>query len=307
MSLKSCLFALLIGVSCHAGYGGEARFTEIAPGVYVRPGVQEVANTRNHGHIANLGFIVGTERVAVVDAGGTRAEAEAVLSAVRQVTRLPVAYLILTHMHPDHTLGSGVFADRGIEIIGHAKLADALHRRQSVYLAAATEELGQQAAGTRVAMPNVGVATGQVETLDLGGRVLELRAYPTAHTDNDLTVLDRRTGVLWLSDLLFVERIPVIDGSLLGWMRVMDEIAALDVKTVVPGHGPVREDWQAALGRQRAYLEVVANGVRREIRSGGTIRRAMESVGQGERENWLLFDEYHGRNVTAAFVELEWE
>lgn len=290
-----------------AGEGDELHFTEIAPGVYLRPGAQEVADARNHGRIANLGFIVGEEKVAVIDSGGSRSEGEAVLRAVRRVTDLPVAYLILTHMHPDHVLGSGAFADQGIEIVGHAKLADALTRRQSNYVDAALAQLGEQAEGTRVAMPTVGVATGEVHTLDLGGRILELRAYPTAHTNNDLTVADPQTGLFWLSDLLFIDRIPVIDGSLLGWLRVMDELATLEATTVVPGHGPVREDWKAALKRQRAYLEAVADGARREIRAGGTISTAVQKVALPEAESWLLFDQYHGRNVTAAFVELEWE
>ena len=45
--------------------------------------------------------------------------------AVRRVTDLPIAWLILTHMHPDHALGAAAFADHGIQIIGHANLGDA--------------------------------------------------------------------------------------------------------------------------------------------------------------------------------------
>jgi len=301
------LLLALFSASSTADQEHGLAFKEIAPGIYLRPGVQEVADAANRGHIANLGFIVGQERVAVIDSGGSRAEGEAVLRAVRSVTDLPVAYLILTHMHPDHVLGSGAFADQGIEIIGHANLADALVRRQSFYLDAALEHLGNAAVGTRIALPESGVAAGQVRELALGDRVLELRGYPTAHTNNDLTVLDRTTGTLWLSDLLFVERIPVVDGSLLGWLRVMDEIAMTDAATVIPGHGPIGPGWKAALERQKRYLETIAEGARREIQGGGDIRRTVETVGREERDNWLLFDDYHGRNVTAAFVELEWE
>ena len=281
--------------------------TEIAPGLYLRPGVQEVADVHNHGHIANLGFIVGDERVAVIDAGGSRAEGEALLAAVRAVTALPVAYLILTHMHPDHVLGSGVFADAGVQVIGHANLADALVRRQDFYVDGALEHLGAQAQGSRVAMPTIGVAAGEILELDLGRRVLELRGYPTAHTNNDLSVLDRSTGVLWLSDLLFVERIPVIDGSLLGWLAVIDQLSAAQVASVVPGHGPYGGDWKAALTKQRVYLEAVADGVRGQLRAGGGLSSAVETVAIDQRAKWLLFDDYHGRNVTAAYVELEWE
>jgi len=280
---------------------------EIAPGVYLHEGAQEVASAQNGGHIANIGFVVGAERVTVIDSGGSFEEGMAVRRAVRRVTQLPIAYLILTHVHPDHTLGAAAFAEEGVEIVGHENLADAQARRGPFYLERARELLGAQAEGTRVVMPTTGVPAGETRLLDLGGRTLELRAYPTAHTNNDLTVYDETTGTLWLSDLLFVQRIPVLDGSLLGWLRVMDDLAGTEARRVVPGHGPAQTDWHRALAEQRRYLEGLAAGIRSELRSRGDISQAVRTVGQEERGRWLLFDEYHGRNVTAGFVELEWE
>jgi len=37
------------------------------------------------------------------------------------------------------------------------------------------------------------------------------------------------------------------------------------------------------------------------------IEAAVKTVGRSERGKWLLFDDYHGRNVTQAFKEVEWE
>ena len=191
------------------------------------------------------------------------------------------------------------------EFIGHANLADALARRGEFYRERALADLGEAAAGTRLVVPESGVAT--VRELDLGGRILELHAHPTAHTNNDLSVLDRRTGTWWLSDLLFVDRIPVIDGSLLGWLRELDAIDQVPAQRLVPGHGGVPADRHAAVAKQRHYLQTLAEGVRAVLRRQGTIEEAVDSVGLAESGHWLLFDDYHRRNVTAAFVELEWE
>ena len=77
--------------------------------------------------------------------------------------------------------------------------------------------LGIEAAGD-YAKPDM-LVTG-TQTLDLGGRTLTLQTYPTAHTDNDMTILDEATATLWTGDLLFVGRIPALDGSIIGWLSM---------------------------------------------------------------------------------------
>ncbi|MEW8028823.1 MAG: quinoprotein relay system zinc metallohydrolase 2 [Candidatus Thiodiazotropha sp.] len=332
-----CFRVLSIGIVLFLGVDGlQARtpdVREIAPGIFVRPGIQEEFSTHNHGHIANIGFIVGSERVAVIDTGSSYREGLALRKLIREITRLPIKYVVLTHMHPDHALGAAAFNQDDPVYIGHENLADALARRQSTYLNRMKQMLGNIAEGTQMVFPSQSVGINQMKELDLGGRSLHLHAYPTAHTNNDLSVYDDKTGTLWLSDLLFVERIPVVDGSLLGWLKVIDKLSkqgcvavspdeamgrsiALEteaggqcgkVMRIVPGHGSVVSQWQGALADQRRYLESIATGIRAIIKQGGTITEAVESVGREEKRNWLLFNDFHGRNVTAVFAELEWE
>lgn len=309
MSRISRLLTLLLLLSAFASplLAFEQPVVEVAPGIYLRPGLQEVTDAHNQGHIANLGFIVGEQRVAVIDTGNSYREGLALRRAIREITNLPIAYVILTHMHPDHTLGATAFDHDGAVFVGHAALKDALIRRQDYYLKRLREVLGNAAEGSGVVYPSLTVDVGRERVLDLGGRKLVLHAYPTAHTNNDLSVFDEKTRTLWLSDLLFVKRIPVVDGSLTGWLKVMDGLQGLDVARVVPGHGPVASDWKRALADQRRYLGTLATGIRQIIQHNGTIEEAVEKVGREEKKRWLLSDEYHGRNVTAGFVELEWE
>jgi quinoprotein relay system zinc metallohydrolase 2 len=279
--------------------------TAIAPGVYVHRGVQADPSPANRGAIANIGFIVGGACVAVIDTGGSPPVGHALRSAVRAVTPLPICYVINTHVHPDHVFGNVAFAPDRPEFVGHAKLAAAMQARGRAYLAALKRVLGPDAADAALIEPTRAVA-GEVE-LDLGGRKLRLRAWPTAHTDHDLTVFDEKTGTLWLSDLLFVERIPVVDGSLRGWLEVLSELKRVPVRRVVPGHGPVTSDWPAAGAAQERYLRQLLVETRAALRAKKTLPEAVATVGGGERSRWLLFDAYHRRNVTAAFAELEWE
>src|SRR5215471_3812003 len=279
--------------------------TEIAPGIFVHNGVQEEASPANEDAIANIGFIVGDETVAVVDPGGSFAEGHALRAAIRLHTEKPIRYVILTHVHPDHIFGAAAFRGDYPDFIGHVKLAGALAQRGDYYLRRLQGALDEGADGTEVVPPTVPVADRLA--LDLGNRHLVLRAHRPAHTDNDLTVFDEKTRTFWLGDLLFVDRIPVIDGSLVGWLNQLNELTSIPAERAVPGHGPVSVPWPEEAAPERRYLEAVARDTREAIKSGIGIANAYRQVANSERGHWLLFDEYHPRNVTAAYKELEWE
>jgi quinoprotein relay system zinc metallohydrolase 2 len=277
---------------------------EVAPGLFMRPGLDEDASARNDNAIANIGFVVGRRAVAVFDPGGSRADGERLRAAIVARTRLPIRYVVMSHVHPDHLFGAGAFERDRPEFVGHARLPRALSQRADYYRKRLVAVLGAERAGTAV-MPTR-LVQGRME-LDLGGRVLELTAHEVGHSDNDLTVLDRVSGTLLASDLLFVRRVPSLDGSLRGWLEQLEELKQVAARRAVPGHGPTGVDWpqgSADLGR---YLGTLLRETREALRKGIPIEEAVNVVGLSERDRWRLFDDYHGGNVTQAFKELEWE
>ena len=278
--------------------------TEVAPGIHVRQGVHEEATVENQDGIANIGFIVGGAAVAVMDPGGSRADGERLRASIRSRTDLPIRYVVMTHLHPDHVFGAGAFAADKPVFVGHARMAGMLVQRGDFYRNSLADVLGIEEAGD-YAKPNLFIEdTG---TLDLGGRTLQLRAHPTAHTDNDLSILDETTGTLWMGDLLFVDRVPALDGSILGWLAQTKALRASPATHAVPGHGPAIVSWPEAAGPQERYLGGLVRDIRAIISHGGDIEQAVATVGLAERKRWVLFDDYNGRNVTSAFKELEWE
>jgi quinoprotein relay system zinc metallohydrolase 2 len=277
--------------------------TEVAPGVYAHIGVIAPMTRQNEGAIANVGFVVGRDAVAVIDSGGSVRQGRRLLAAIRTVTPSPVRYLVNTHVHPDHIFGNATF--EGAAVIGHANLPRALAVRGRFYLDAFRRVLGDALMADVKVVPPTQVVERETR-IDLGNRVLVLRAWRAAHTDHDLTVLDEATGTLFAGDLVFLRHVPVLDGSLKGWLAAIEELAAVPARRVVPGHGPVT-GWPAALEDQRRYLERLAQDVRASIERGDTIAAASQSVAQSERGKWELFDETNARNATAAYAELEWE
>jgi quinoprotein relay system zinc metallohydrolase 2 len=279
--------------------------TEIAAGVFVHGGVHEEASPANNDAIANIGFVLGDDAIAVIDPGGSAREGRELRAAIRARTDRPIRYVILTHVHPDHIFGATAFRDDHPDFVGHAKLPGALAQRGGYYLRRLRGALGDGAESSEIVAPTL-LVSDRLE-LDLGGRRLVLRAHGPAHTDNDLTILDDKTRTLWLSDLLFVDRLPVVDGSLVGWLEELDHLTAIAANRAVPGHGPAAVPWPAAAEPERRYLETLVRETRAAIKAGASIAVAVSEVGRSERGRWLLFDEFHPRNVTASYKELEWE
>lgn len=280
--------------------------TEAAPGLFVHKGQHALPDPDNLGDQANIGFVIGEDAVAVIDAGGSRAVGEALYGAIRARTDLPVRWLVLTHMHPDHVFGASVFVEAGARVIGHAKLPAALGARAETYDATLAREAGPAATiGSEIVLPDETVAT--TRAIDLGGRVLMLEAHPTAHTDNDLSVFDRATETWWLSDLVFHEHLPTIDGSVLGWLALMDDLAARPAARMVPGHGGPVLPWPEGADAMRAYLAALVAETRAAIARGDSLGSAAPVIGAGLGEGWALFETFNTRNATAAYRELEWE
>jgi quinoprotein relay system zinc metallohydrolase 2 len=278
---------------------------QIAPGVYVHWGLQEFSDTKNHGAIANIGFIVGQRCVAVIDTGGSPDQGLALKNAIENTTSKPICYVINTHVHPDHIYGNSAFKSAGIKFVGHEKLARAMSTRGDYYIQKAPELLGITLTAKDIIPPDV-IVSGEMD-LDLGGRILKLTAHPVAHTDNDLSVYDPQTDTLWLSDLLFIEHLPSIDGSLKGWLAELDKLQTKSYKFVIPGHGSLVSDWPKSMLPEKEYLSAMLTEVRAAIKKGVFLEDAVKTIGLSFKDRWKLFEEFHRKNVTKVYAELEWE
>jgi len=306
LSRRHALFAGLC-LCCLPTLGRAAEsFTleEVGPGIFVRKGLIADATADNADAIANIGFLIGRDGVLVTETGGSLADGQWLRAEIAKRTPKPITHVVLTHVHPDHVFGAGAFVQDRPVFIGHAKLAEALGARGEFYRKRLVELLGEDRTGP-VVYPTMSVA--DTAEIDLGDRRLTFTAHGPAHTTCDLSMRDSGSGLLFPADLLFVNRIPSLDGSLRGWLTEIERLKAMGATRAVPGHGPVAVELAPALADLSGYLTALRDGTRAAIAKDVPIEKAVASVAQDQRDRWALFDTYNGRNVTVAYQELEWE
>ena len=279
---------------------------EVVDGLFVHFGKQEDSNTLNKGDIANIGFIIGSKSIAVIDTGGTPEIGKSLQKKIKEISKLPISHIIITHSHPDHFFGTQELINNNTIVLGHEKLERALINNFEFYKNLQFNLIKQESIKqAKLIVPNQTVKVGSIETIDVGNREIEIQAWKSGHTDNDLSIYDKKTKFFW-SENIFIQRVPSIRASIKGWKSNLDETLKMDIDTIIPGHGPLKKK-NEAIKPMMNYFDRLIKEVRKFHKSGKTLKETQNRAAPKNKERWLLFDSYHSSNVTKTFTELEWE
>lgn len=235
---------------------------QVAPDTWVFVGATEDFSPRNGGNIVNTGFIVTPAGVLVIDTGPSLLYGRQMRQAIARVTDRPVVQVINTHHHPDHFFGNQAFPGlpilalpetvRGETAEGGA-FADNMYRMNGDWMKD-TEPL---AAGP-APVP---------DRLELGGHRLEFLRL-AGHTDGDLALFDRTTGVLFAGDLVFHDRAPTTaHAHIRRWLDSLAYLAGLPFRVLVPGHGMPSQD-ALPIAQTRDYLTWLDASLRQSVEEG---------------------------------------
>jgi glyoxylase-like metal-dependent hydrolase (beta-lactamase superfamily II) len=187
----------------------------------VKPGVYMVV-----GNGGNSTVVVGPSGVVLVD---TKNPGEKIYDElndkIKSVTPEPVAEVLITHHHADHSGNTLLFLNHGVPVIGHQDELEALQ----TYASNATP---------RPTPPSI--AYNSELTTTAGGVKVEAHHWGAGHTGGDTVVYFPAQKVVAGGDEV-VAVTPNVDypfgGSVTGWLKSLDAIAKLDFDYIIPGHG----------------------------------------------------------------------
>jgi glyoxylase-like metal-dependent hydrolase (beta-lactamase superfamily II) len=196
---------------------------EVRSGVYVA--VSEAESV-------NLGLIVGSQRIMLVDTGSSPERGRALRTSLAAVTDKPLSAVVVTHWHAGHAFGLVAFAD--MQRIAHESVR---LRLTSPEAAAEAERLGLQP--DELGQPDVEVAVATA--IDLGDRRVEIVHIGRGHTDGDLLVVVPDADLLFAGDLINSAGPPALgpDSVPEEWPATLDGVIGLMTATTlaIPGHG----------------------------------------------------------------------
>lgn len=273
-------------------------------------GPYEGPSAANRGYRMNMGFVRGANAIAVVDSGYSPEMAEEMLRRIRELTPLPVRYVVNTNSQAHRFMGNDVFHAAGAEIIASTEAAARMANEGAGFAATVARTLRQRE--DAIAAPKAPARlldAGQAATLDLGGGVkLAVRHFGRAHTRGTLVVEVAPDATVFAGDILYGGRLPALipDGHVGEWIKRYDGLRKLKARTFVPGHGepgPLKRFEHATY----AYLTAIKAHMDGAVEKGIGVGEAMASFDASPWRELANFEELAGRNASLAYLEAEAE
>jgi len=187
----------------------------------------------------NIGIVVGNRATLVVDTGMGPRNGQNIARAAAKLSSNQKLFLTTTHFHPEHAAGEAGFPPGTILLRNNAQQREMeLHGQEMIDMFSSRSALNKELlTGATLRTPDV-LFDSELK-LDLGGVTVRLLWFGGAHTKGDLLTFVEPDGTLISGDVVQNKTVPGIfgdGGTPASWLAVLDKIAALDVKHVLPDH-----------------------------------------------------------------------
>lgn len=277
---------------------------QVATNVYAVIGDLAGQTYENDGLNNNLGFVVSDKGVLVINTGPSQRVAKALHAAIQKITQQPIKWAVNVNSQNHYWLGNDYFKSLGATLVASQEGERVMREMGAQQLETNQTLLKEKAAGTKLAYPTE-LVTDKRE-LKLGKTVVQLLHFGPAHTPGDMVVWLPAQKILFAGDLIYTERllavIPI--GNSANWIEAFDKLAALNPKTIVPGHGRPTTIEQARRDT-RDYLTYLRTEAKRVLDTTGSLQDAVEKTDQSRFRSLVNFDLLARRNMNQVFQEVE--
>jgi glyoxylase-like metal-dependent hydrolase (beta-lactamase superfamily II) len=212
--------------------------------------------------VPNVGIVIGSRAVLVIDPGLGRRNGEAVLGEVRTLTGHDELYIASTHFHPEHTTGAIAFP-------ATAKYIDATVQEDEFAqngMAMVRSFAGRSAVTAGLlkdaARRPADITFDREYALDLGGVHVHFVVVGPTHTRGDTGFFVEEDHVLFAGDVVMNQSFLAASAvsSLTAWLKAFDTFEAFHPQTIVPSHGAVGTG--ALIGANRTLMQSIGTRVR---------------------------------------------
>jgi len=289
---------------------------ERVPGepIYYTLGSPGVPEHKNEGHTSNAGFVVTSDGVVVFDALGTPSLGWNLLEDIKKIAEMPVRYNVVSHYHADHIYGLQAFKDHTASVIVAQQRATEYREDEETSGERADLRLDQRRqalapwvdSNTRVVPPDITFDNRM--TLYLGSKRFVLIYAGPAHSASDSMMMVEPDGVLFAGDVVQNGRIPFMnadDVDTANWLRSLAEVAALEPKFIIPGHGRPSADAKDAIAFTRDYITYVRAAMGKAVQDWVDFDAAYNSTGWLKYKDMPAFDANNRGNAYRIFLEME--
>ncbi len=271
-------------------------FTRLTPYLWV---------TQSDLYQTNSGVFLSAGAAVLIDPGILPAASQAIAQFVQEHDA-DVTAIILTHGHWDHILGPEQFP--GVRVLAQAGYREVLrdHREDLQRQVASWEaERGYQRA-TPFEPPHPDEIFGESLAWPVGALTLQLQHSP-GHAPDQITVYHAPQGTLWAGDMLSELEIPFVSHNLAAYEATLAQLAQLEIRTLIPGHGTPTQDPAeigARLLEDRAYLAELRARVSLALQAGASSSETVAACAamsyRHPEDNALP----HRWNVESVYAEL---
>ena len=217
--------------------------------------------------VPNVGIIVGSEATLVIDTGLGLANGKTVQDAVDSVADNETLYVVITHHHPEHSLGVDGLSNDAVFIASEAQAQEMLNGEQIKRVANRSSTHRDLIGDSQYPVPDKTFQTSM--ELNLGDISVELTSVGPLHTKGDVIIHIKEESVLFSGDIVMGEIIPSVDaenGSFEQWSKTLAYLDQLNAKFIVGSHGSVGGPeligiWQDLISEMvLSFEETVTNG-----------------------------------------------